>query len=157
MSVDLHYGWFWHTKDIAYPTTTQNPQITITDTPKTTQTPQSPTPRVVLAYKWRYIPNRHPKPQNHHHRHPLNHPNTKIIINMGGFGILKVLFTQPPPKTPKSPPPTPQKPPKYLNHQHYGCFGILEALFTQPLPKTPKSPSATPQKPPKHLNHQHYG
>ena len=45
-----HYGWFGHTRGVIYPTTTQNPQITITDTPKTTQTPKSPTLWVVLAY-----------------------------------------------------------------------------------------------------------
>ena len=37
-----HYVWIWHTKAISCPTTTQNHQITIIDTPKTTQIPKSP-------------------------------------------------------------------------------------------------------------------
>ena len=35
---------------------------------------------------------------------------------MGGLGIRKALYTQPPPKTPLSPSPMPLKPPKHLNH-----------------------------------------
>ena len=37
-----HYVWISHTKGISCLTTTQNHQITIIDTPKTTQVPKSP-------------------------------------------------------------------------------------------------------------------